>query len=121
MELTMLGTGNAVLHQLKYAGFDWKDMKEIFVTHKHIDHLMGIIWMVRMICQNMASGQYEGEVNIYAHEEVIELIHNMAENLLQKKSTKYKGDFFRYWVHKGKTVWFLYGTGEWRKTDLLWR
>lgn len=65
MELTMLGTGSAlvtecyntcfvlqedqqyfmvdggggstILHQLKHAGINWKDIKTIFVTHKHID------------------------------------------------------------------------------------
>ena len=35
------GGGNTLLRQLKQAGFDWKDMREIFVTHKHVDHLMG--------------------------------------------------------------------------------
>ena len=47
------GGGSAILHQLKHAGYDWMDMRHIFVTHKHVDHLMGIIWMVRMICQFM--------------------------------------------------------------------
>ena len=35
------GGGNTLLAQLKHAGFDWMDMREIFVTHKHVDHLMG--------------------------------------------------------------------------------
>ena len=88
MKLTMLGTGNAlvtecyntcfvlsegndhfmvdggggmtVLHQLKYAGLDWRQMRTIFVTHKHIDHLLGIIWMMRMICQHMREGYLRG-------------------------------------------------------------
>ena len=55
------GGGNTLLRQLKQAGFDWKDMREIFVTHKHVDHLMGVVWMIRMICQNMKQGQYDGE------------------------------------------------------------
>lgn len=115
MELTMLGTGNAlvtecyntcfvlkdkeeyfmvdggggngVLHQLKHAGIDWKQIHTIFVTHKHVDHIMGIIWMMRMICQYMNQGQYEGETVIYAHEEVIGILLEMAEKLLQKKET----------------------------------
>jgi len=37
------------------------NMRHIFVTHKHVDHLMGIIWMVRMICQFMNHGEYKGE------------------------------------------------------------
>ena len=120
MKLTMLGTGNAlvtecyntcfvleenekyfmvdggggstILHQLKHAGFNWMDMREIFITHKHIDHLTGIIWMIRMICQNMNSGKYEGEATIYGHAEVISLLHNLAEQLLPKKQTRFIGD-----------------------------
>lgn len=82
------GGGNTVLRQLKRAGFDWMDMREIFVTHKHIDHLMGIVWMVRMICQFMNHGEYKGEANIYAHDEVIALLRDMAEKLLLPKETR---------------------------------
>lgn len=79
------GGGSTLLSQLKHADLDWKDMREIFITHKHIDHLMGIIWMIRMICQYMRQGQYEGEATIYGHDEVIELLKDMAGKLLQKK------------------------------------
>ena len=119
MELTMLGTGNAlvtecyntcfvlqedqkyfmvdggggstILHQLKHAGINWKDIKTIFVTHKHIDHITGIIWMMRMICQHMRQGEYEGEATVYAHEELIELLKNLAVKLLQKKDVAFIG------------------------------
>lgn len=86
------GGGNTVLRQLKYAGFNWMDMREIFVTHRHVDHLMGIIWMVRMICQFMNHGEYKGEANIYGHEEVIGLIRDMALKLLLPKETRFIGD-----------------------------
>ena len=66
------GGGSAILHQLKHAGYDWMDMRHIFVTHKHVDHLMGIIWMVRMICQFMNHGEYQGEACIYSHEASLE-------------------------------------------------
>ena len=75
------GGGNTLLRQLKQAGFDWKDMREIFVTHKHVDHIMGVVWMIRMICQNMKQGQYDGEATIYGHEEVIRILKEMAEML----------------------------------------
>lgn len=120
MKLTMLGTGNAtvtecyntcfimqeedqyflvdggggstLLRQLKYAGIDWKNIRNIFVTHKHLDHITGILWMIRMICQNMNRGEYEGEATIYAHDEVIALLKDMAGKLLQKKETVFIDD-----------------------------
>jgi ribonuclease Z len=86
------GGGNTVLSQLKKAGYKWQDMHEIFVTHKHIDHLLGIIWMVRMICQSMSHGKYIGEANIYAHDEVTALIESMSKSLLREKDARFIGD-----------------------------
>lgn len=79
------GGGNGILTQLKKAGLNWMDMRHIFVTHKHLDHIMGIVWMVRMICQHMRSGVYEGEAYIYSHKEVIELIRSMSKALIRGK------------------------------------
>lgn len=86
------GGGNTVLRQLKEAGIDWKKIKTIFVTHKHIDHIMGIIWMMRMIGQYMSQGEYEGETTIYAHDEVISILRDMSARLLNKKETKFIDD-----------------------------
>ena len=86
------GGGNTLLRQLKQAGYNWQDMREIFVTHKHVDHLMGIIWMIRMICQYMKQGQYQGEAWIYGHDEVISLLKDMAEKLYPAKQTQFIGD-----------------------------
>ena len=36
------GGGNAVLSQIKHAGYDWMDMRHIFVTHKHVVHGKGL-------------------------------------------------------------------------------
>ena len=71
----MGGGGNTLLSQLEKAHINWQDIKDIFVTHKHIDHLMGIIWMIRMIGQHMSQGKYQGEVRIYAHKELIDIDH----------------------------------------------
>ena len=119
MKLTMLGTGNAlvtecyntcfvisdgdknflvdgggsgILHQLKHAGFNWKDMREIFLTHKHVDHFTGILWLVRMICQYMNQKEYAGTAKIYGHAEVLHLLEDIAKKLLQPKETRFIGD-----------------------------
>ena len=86
------GGGGQIVHQLKYAGFNWMDMREIFLTHKHIDHFTGMIWMVRLITQNMKSGKYEGDANIYGHKEVIELLDDISRKLLQPGQVKFIGD-----------------------------
>lgn len=89
------GGGNAILSRLKLAGTDWRDIRDIFVTHKHIDHLLGVIWMVRMICQNMSRGTYDGEAQIYAHDEAAALIGDLAHKLLGAKESAFVGNRLR--------------------------
>ena len=76
------GGGNTILSQLEKASIDWKEIQTIFVTHKHLDHLMGILWIVRMICQFKRKGEHHKEVKIYACEEVITLIELFTKKLL---------------------------------------
>jgi len=83
------GGGNAVLAQLARAEYSWKDVRHIFVTHKHIDHLLGVVWMVRMICQFMAHGDYSGEAYLYSHAEVLALLRDMAARLLPGKEAAF--------------------------------
>lgn len=86
------GGGNTILRQLKYSGINWKDIKNIFVTHKHIDHITGIIWLIRMICQYSNQNEYEGEAKIYAHSELIKIIDNISRMLLNKKEISFIGE-----------------------------
>ena len=86
------GGGNQLLQQLERAKIDWKQIKHIFVTHKHIDHLLGIVWMIRMICQGMLHNTYEGEATIYAHDEVIGLLKEITNKLLLIKETQFFDD-----------------------------
>ncbi len=113
MKLTMLGTGNAsvtecynscfllshnsqhilvdggggsnIFNQLKKAGFDWKKINTVIVTHKHMDHLIGVLWIVRMVCQHINRNEYEGNLYIYSHDEVIFLIEDFIKKFLEEK------------------------------------
>lgn len=96
------GGGNTILGRLKKAGIGLGDIKNIFVTHKHIDHILGVIWLIRMIAQNIDKGKISGSVNIYGHEEVIGLLEDICGKLLQKKQTRHFGeDIFLHSVADG--------------------
>lgn len=86
------GGGNGLLQQLEKANLRWQDMRTVFVTHKHIDHLLGIIWLMRMMCQSWRRGTYDGEAVIYGHDEVIGLLRSMATSLLSSKDSRYLDD-----------------------------
>ena len=89
------GGGNGILHQLKHAGFQLTDIHNIFITHSHIDHILGIIWVIRISAQLMNRGMFDGDINIYSHDEVITLIDDMAQKLL----LPYQYDFVGKRIH----------------------
>ena len=86
------GGGNQILKRLKDAGIPLKDIHDIFITHEHIDHLLGLIWLVRMIGQNMNKGKYEGDLRIYCHADLIPVIRTITDLTIQKKVTKHIGE-----------------------------
>ncbi len=98
------GGGNTVLRQLRRADLNWMDMRDIFVTHKHMDHVIGVLWMARMICQSMKRGDYVGDANIYGHEKVLRLIRDMAGEMLPHKTARFLGDRLHLIpIHDGDT------------------
>lgn len=85
------GGGNTLFRQLKQAGIDFKSIHTVFVTHKHLDHLTGILWMLRMVLSMMAADCYQGELVIYSHDEVIGILKDMAYRLFPEKMTQFIG------------------------------
>lgn len=77
------GGGNTILSRLNQAGFQWLDIRDVFVTHKHLDHILGALWMIRAFCEELAINKMTGDVNFYGHDEVIALLRDMATKLLK--------------------------------------
>ena len=76
------GGGNTILHRLKHAGFELQDIHDVFITHSHIDHLLGVIWIIRIAAQLMNKESFTGDINIYSHDGVIPLINELVHKLL---------------------------------------
>lgn len=47
------GGGNGIMKQLDEAGIPMERIHHIFLTHEHTDHLLGMIWMIRMIATSI--------------------------------------------------------------------
>jgi len=78
------GGGNGLLRQLKLVGIDPCDIHDIFATHRHLDHVMGVMWLLRVWTQRMLQGRMSGEARIYAHDEVCGILRTMAQMLLNE-------------------------------------
>lgn len=86
------GGGNGILGILEDMKIDMKDIHDIFITHEHTDHILGIVWMIRVIATRMKKGTYEGDLNIYCHDKLSETITTICRLTLQGKFYQMIGD-----------------------------
>lgn len=86
------GGGNRILKVLKDAKISVEDIHDVFITHEHIDHLLGVVWLIRAAATKMNQGKYEGQMRIYCHRGLVETIRTIANLTLQKKMTKHFGE-----------------------------
>ncbi len=90
------GGGNRILKMLKDTGIDICDIHDIFATHEHVDHVLGIIWLIRIIGQRMNQGKYDGELRIFCHKELSEKIQAIANMTIQQKVCRHMGGRIRF-------------------------
>ena len=86
------GGGNGIIKQLKLSGISINDIHDMFVTHPHTDHILGAVWVVRNIAQNINSGKYSGTFTLRGHNEVISTLRTICLATLPNKVTKHIGD-----------------------------
>lgn len=79
------GGGNQILRILEDMQVPLEHIHHIFMTHEHTDHILGIVWMVRMIATKMKKGSYDGDLYIYCHDELPDTIRTICRLTLQKK------------------------------------
>ena len=81
------GGGNQIHTQLKKAKIEYKDINHVFVSHTHIDHILGILWFLRWkIDDAKIFRKVElNDFNIYGNEIVINAIKQISNTLLSKR------------------------------------
>lgn len=79
------GGGNGILRQLRSASIDYRQIRTMFVTHNHTDHVLGAIWIIRKIGEDITNGHYEGNFYVYGNDVVIEYLKLCYKMLIRGK------------------------------------
>ncbi len=79
------GGGNGILAILEDMEVPFANIHHIFVTHEHNDHILGMVWMIRMIATAVLKGSYEGNLHIYCHEGLVDTVKTLCTLTIQKK------------------------------------
>lgn len=86
------GGGNGILRQLELAEIPLERIHHIFLSHEHTDHLLGMVWMIRMIAARMKQGKYEGNLTLYMHSDLVEPLLTIVRLTVQGKFVKLIGE-----------------------------
>lgn len=79
------GGGNGIFTQLEKAGLPLSDIHDVFLTHTHTDHLLGVIWILRMVAQAIPKGTYTGQLHIYGHDRAMMVLQWICQHTLPAK------------------------------------
>lgn len=82
------GGGNEILRILEEESISMFSIHDVFVTHGHTDHVLGVIWVIRMIGQLINRGEYEGDLRVYCHRELSGDIREICSRTLGNKIIK---------------------------------
>ncbi len=86
------GGGNAVLSILEEKKISLTSLDRLFITHAHIDHLLGCIWIIRRMAEEMRKGKRDKVFLVHAHEELIDLIIPFMKATLTSRVCSLFGD-----------------------------
>lgn len=78
------GGGNGILKRFKDENIDIKQIKNIFITHSHTDHILGALWIIRKI----ANIKEEYNCNFYMSESVYKDLINLCNICISKHMEK---------------------------------
>ncbi len=74
------GGGNGILRQLELSGIQREDIHDLIVTHAHTDHILGVVWMMRMALQFQSPRPF----HIFSHRKVLDVLTYICQQILPK-------------------------------------
>ena len=79
------GGGIEVIKRLKIIEIQLIDIRNIFISHTHTDHILGIFWILKKIGILAMHGKITDKINIYCNDVVYEAIREVSKYILPSK------------------------------------
>ncbi len=65
-------------------GYKLTDIHNIFISHCHTDHILGLCWFFKIVARAYYNTDYKEKINIYCNEEVAESIDKLVSAVFPK-------------------------------------
>ena len=82
----LVDTGGSIriVENLEKMGYKLTDIHNIFISHCHTDHILGLCWFFRRVSMVYYKTDYKEKINIYGNEEVVEAIDKLISAVFPK-------------------------------------
>jgi len=83
----LVDTGGSIelLRRLEKSNIDYRSINNIFISHSHTDHILGLIWFFKKISRYIIRNQITETIKIYCNDVVCEAIKGVAKYILPNK------------------------------------
>ena len=83
----LVDTGGSIeiIKRLKEAGIDYRTIKNIFISHSHTDHILGLFWYFKKISRDAMHGEINEKICLYCNDVVFEAIKEVSKHILPTK------------------------------------
>ncbi|MGL5764782.1 MAG: MBL fold metallo-hydrolase [Sarcina sp.] len=79
------GGGNTILVNLEKANIDIENIKHMFISHTHSDHILGAPWIIRAVATKISKKSYSGIFTIYGEKSVLDALKTICGFVLKEK------------------------------------
>lgn len=82
-ENLLVDTGGSIqiIKNLQIMGYKLTDIHNIFISHCHTDHILGLCWILKRVSGSFLSGENKEKINIYCNNEVAESIKKLLSSV----------------------------------------
>lgn len=105
----LVDTGGSIeiRKRLEQNNISLSDIKNIFISHSHTDHILGLIWMLKRIGVMALNGKFKCDINIYCNDVVYEAIRGVSKYLLPSKIIERLDEFVNYVIVNDKDKYII--------------
>lgn len=86
----LVDTGGSIeiIQRLKQINIPLEEVKDIFISHAHTDHILGLIWMFKKLGGLAKQGLIKEKINVYGNDTVLEAIKGVSQYVLSPGTIK---------------------------------
>lgn len=101
------GGGIEIIKRLKNANIELENLNNIFISHSHTDHILGLFWLFKILSVKFMHGRQNDHINLYCNDVVFDAIKVISKSVLSEKLVQIIFNVFNFIVVKDNDEYII--------------